>query len=373
MQGQYILTPPKCYEKLDDFLKNEGVKKIFLVCGDSVGQVRMAVYFSTLEKRTGIKVVRFRDYTANPQYSAVVEGVRLFREEGCDMVAAVGGGSAIDVAKCIKLYSDMEPEQNFLLQTVKRNQTKLLAAPTTAGTGSEATRFAVIYYRGEKQSISDDSCLPAVVVMDPSSLDTLPEYQRKATAMDALCHAMEAFWSVFSNEESRAYSMDAIKRILRYKDLYLVNDRKGKEEMLKASHVAGKSINLAQTTAGHAMCYKLTSLYGIAHGHAAGICVAKLLPYMTSHLDQCIDPRGERYLERRFKELARIMGCQEIDEAASLFAGILDEWGLKAPVLRASEELQLLKTSVNIVRLRNNPICLEPGDIECLYRQIFNV
>ena len=146
--------------------------------------------------------------------------------------------------------------------------------PTTAGTGSEATRYAVIYFDGEKQSISDYSCIPSAVLMDASVLKTLPIYQKKSTMMDAFCHAIESYWSVNSSEESRQYSRRAIQLIMENKDLYIGNDETGNTQMLKAAHLAGKAINLTQTTAGHAMCYKLTSLYGIAHGHAAALCVS---------------------------------------------------------------------------------------------------
>lgn len=92
----------------------------------------------------------------------------------CDLIIAVGGGSAMDVAKCIKLYAYMDPGINYLEQKIVPNDIPLLAVPTTAGTGSEATRYAVVYYKGEKQSVCDESCIPSAVLMDASVLKTRP-------------------------------------------------------------------------------------------------------------------------------------------------------------------------------------------------------
>ena len=87
----------------------------------------------------------------------------------------------------------MDSSRNYLEQPIVPNDVKLLAIPTTAGTGSEATRYAVIYYNGVKQSVADESCIPSAVLMDSSVLKTLPLYQKKSTMLDALCHALAAF------------------------------------------------------------------------------------------------------------------------------------------------------------------------------------
>lgn len=108
--------------------------------------------------------------------------------------------------------------------------------------------------------------------MDASVLKTLPDYQKKATMCDALCHAIESFWSVNSTDKSKEYSMAAIQNVMKHMDGYLANTDEGNAGMLLAANTAGKAINITQTTAGHAMCYKLTSMFSSAHGHAAILC-----------------------------------------------------------------------------------------------------
>lgn len=281
------------------------------------------------------------------------------------MIAAVGGGSAMDVAKCIKLYAGREMPEKYL-------HMEFLAVPTTAGTGSEATRFAVIYKDGEKQSVTDENCIPTAVYMDAALLKTLPAYQKKSAMMDALCHAVEAYWSVHSTEESRRYSEDAIRMILENLEAYMGGEYAAGVHMLKAANIAGKAINIAQTTAGHAMCYKLTGLYGLAHGHAAALCVAKLWPYMLEHISQCTDSRGAEYLNTVFRGLAEAMGAEDEKSAAGQFQKLLDDLGLEAPVPEREEDFELLRKTVNPGRLKNHPICLEEPDIDRLYHEILS-
>lgn len=370
---QNVVFASTNYEELDKYFDENEIKNVFLVCGSVFSVLDISKYFNNLECRLGIKVVKFSDFQPNPIYSSVVKGIKLFHEKKCDSIVAVGGGSAIDVAKCIKLYLNANPDENYLKQKIVPNCVKLLAIPTTAGSGSEATRFAVIYYNGGKQSISDSSCIPSMAVLDVSVLKHLPEYQRKSTMMDAFCHAIESFWSIHATEESKELSKRAIELILTYKDLYLANDEIGNKNMLYAAHISGKAINIAQTTAGHAMCYKLTSLYGIAHGHAAAVCVSKLWPYMLSHIENCIEPRGVKYLENTFTEIANTMGCETPKEAIIMVNDLLADLNLAYSVPKESSNYEILVESVNPVRLRNNPIDLSTKDLNNLYHQILSL
>ena len=367
---QIVLVACGDYRDLDQYLQLKDSKKILLVCDPSISFLGINDYFLTLEERLGVKVVRFSDFQPNPLYESVVKGVDVFLTEACDTIVAVGGGSAMDVAKCIKLYSNMDRSENYLKQSIVPNDTPFIAVPTTAGTGSEATRYAVIYYEGEKQSIADYSCIPPVVLFDTSVLETLPLYQKKATLMDAMCHSIESFWSVNSTDESKGYSREAIGLIIKnYKD-YLAGDDSKNELMLKASHIAGKAINITQTTAGHAMSYKLTSLFRIAHGHAAALCIKGIWPFMVEHTGNCIDARGEEYLKGTFAEIADAMGCSSVEEAISKFGNMVDELGLEVPENVTDKDYEVLKNSVNPVRLKNNPVALSVEDIDFIYHSV---
>ncbi len=358
------------YTEISKYLKKLDIKSILLVCDSSIEFLKINKYFKNLQDNIGIKVVRFSNFQPNPHYESVVEGISVLIEKECQAIIAVGGGSAIDVAKCIKLYSNMNHSQNYLKQSICPNDMPFVAMPTTAGSGSESTRFAVIYYEGEKQSISSVSCIPDVIVMDPSVLKTLPMYQKSSTMLDALCHATESFWSINSTEESKEYSSEAIHIIMDNMDQYLDNNDEANAKMLMAANIAGKAINIAQTTAGHAMCYKLTSMYGIAHGHAAALCVKELWEYMLNHIDECIDPRGTTYLNETFNSIAQAYGCNSTEDAIHTFNQILNRLNMTPPKVKNQYDFEILKTSVNPVRLKNNPINLSVEIISRLYNNI---
>lgn len=365
---QLYLPPDGHYRALDEYLTGRGTRRIFLVCGKSLRRLPAGDYFETLEARLGIRVVTFSDFAPNPCYESAVAGTARFREADCDLIAAAGGGSAMDVAKCVKRFANMDLTGNCLVQDVPPGSVPLLAIPTTAGTGSEATRFAVIYCQGRKQSVAHDGCLPDAVVLDPGLLETLPDYHRKASMLDALCHAMESFWSLRASPESRDCARRAIRLLLRAADAYLQNTPAGNRDMLTAANLAGRAINLTQTTAGHAMCYGLTGLYGLAHGHAAALCVLRLWPYMVRNVHRAAHPAQ---LEETFRALAEAMGCASAEEAIEKYSRFFAGLTLPVPKVREADTAALVPT-VNAQRLQNNPVPLDPEDIQALYRQILH-
>ena len=186
---------------------------------------------------------------------------------------------------------------------------------------------------------------------------------------DAICHAIESFWSVNSTDESKEYSKEAIKGILDHMDGYLNNTDVGNTGMLMAAHQAGKAINITQTTAGHAMCYKITSLFGVAHGHAAMLCDRILYPWMIDNMVKCVDSRGLEYLKNTLDEIGIAMGGGDAQSGAEKLKKIFESLELDIP--KATEEqYEELKNSVNPVRLKNHPVQLGINDIDKLYHFI---
>lgn len=369
---QRIICSENNYREFDQwFIENE-LETVMLVCGRSIERQKINPYLEDVQNRLGLRIIRFMDFDPNPLYESVVKGVENFRSESCQGIIAVGGGSAMDVAKCIKLYSNLRGDGEngeWLTAEYVPNNIPFLAMPTTAGTGSEATRYAVIYFDGKKQSITSEGFIPDTVLMDPDALINLPVYQKKATMCDALCHAIESYWSVNSTEESKEFSRVAIRGIMEHIDGYLANSEEGRAGMLLAANTAGKAINITQTTAGHAMCYKITSLFGVAHGHAAILCDRVLFPWMIENTDKCIDSRGEEYLRKTLDEIGVAMGCADGVAGAEKLVEIFDKLELEVPTA-TDEEHEELKSSVNPVRLKNHPIKLTEDTIGSLYHKI---
>jgi alcohol dehydrogenase class IV len=364
---------------MQTFLKNigeirgvlaaHGAKKPLLVCDAAFERLSVA---RALEDALMPHAV-FCVPGANPVYEDAVRAVRAFLDNGCDFIAAVGGGSTIDTAKCVKLFCAMDSEKNYLSQAYVPNGAALLAVPTTAGTGSESTRFAVVYKDEEKQSLAGDAILPGYILLEPSVLETLPLYQKKCTMLDALCQAVESWWSVNSTEESTALSRRAVRMILGNIDGYLRGGKDAARAMLTASNLAGQAINITQTTAAHAMSYKLTSLYHIPHGHAVVVCLAPVWEYMLENTSQCADARGPDYLRTVFSDIAQAMGANHALAAVVFFKKLLGALGVTAPVGAQKSDLDLLARSVNPVRLKNNPVPIDSRTAYTLYKTILNM
>lgn len=358
--SQTILFGEGVHRQIGDILQELGCRKFLLVCGGSFRRLPVADYFEHLD----IPYVTFTDFTPNPQYDEVCRGVEVYRANGCDAIVAVGGGSAMDVAKCIKLYAPMSDDVCYLEQPCVDTGIPLIALPTTAGTGSESTRFAVIYHHGEKQSVHHDSILPDYAVLEPAVLYTLPDYQRKCTMMDALGQAIESYWAVAATAESRKLAAEAIRGVAQHWRGYIFEDDKAATmEILRASNLAGQAIHITTTTAPHAMSYKLTTFYGLPHGHAVALCLPRVWEYMFT----CADAS----LTTVLYEIAACMGVASSQEAVALLDAMLGEMELNGPVATCrDEEMARLVAGVNLERLGNHPVPLSAAALRHLYEQI---
>ena len=357
----------KGIKSLGEALK--GSTKVLLVCDTSFPFLSMKENIEQME----MPLVMFDQFKPNPLYEDVCKGVELFQASKCDTILAVGGGSSIDVAKCIKLYCQMDKDTLYLDQEYKDSGVKLVAIPTTAGTGSESTRFAVIYYNGKKQSVAHDSIIPNVAILEPKVLKTLPLYQKKCTMMDALCQGIESWWSVNSTNESKKLSKVAVETIMQWWREYIFgNTEASAAAVMNAANLAGQAICITQTTAPHAFSYKITSLYHLPHGHAVAVCLPEIWDFMIRHPENCIDPRGYDYVAGIFEEIANAMRTDEIQEAILQFRRMMSIMELKNPISGSDRtfELELLSDSVNQERLKNNPIRLDKADALDSYKTI---
>lgn len=359
-------------DKLPQILKDINCKKLFLVVDSSFPFLNIKDTIEALE----VEKVSFSDFTPNPLYEQVCKGIDLLKAEACDAILAVGGGSAIDVAKCIKLAVLAAEGNNAIIPPLVNTRVAcdgaklpFIAIPTTAGTGSESTHNAVMYYEGSKQTVTNDGVIPDYALLEPSVLKTLPLYQKKCTMMDALCQGIESWWSVNSTDESYEYSRKTIELIMQNWRAYIFdNDDEAAVQIALAANYGGRAINITATTAAHAMSYKITSLYKLPHGHAVAVCLPEIWEYMIGHMDRCIDVRGQEYLSGIFNQIADTMEAATPSAAITIFREMMTAMELQNPMTTNREqELETLSTSVNPVRLKNNPVLLDVQAIRGLY------
>lgn len=384
IENQIVLGKKNLKEELKSFFQEHSFQRIFLVAGSSFSKLSIGKELQELFSELGIAFYHFSDFRANPRLEEVEEGIQAFSAFRGDSILAVGGGSALDTAKCIKLFTGLSKEKPYPEQEFQENGIPLLVHPTTAGTGSESTPFAVIYQDGEKCSVEHESIYPKYRIEDSRSLRSLSLYQKKATLLDALSHAMEAIWSKYSNEDSRAYGQKAISLILmNYKAyLSLENEKDAKnlggavalegpseqvlEDVAEAANLAGKAIAVTKTTAGHALSYKLGSIYQLPHGLATAMVNRALYPFMCREKSRMTDPENLLFL-------AKCFSAETEEEGAKRYLEILEDLEILPNLSVKEGDLENLVAAVNPERLSNHPIALREEDIGLLYKEILGI
>ena len=352
-------------DKLQEILDIINCRKLFMVIDSSYPFLNIKDQI----EQTAVTKVSFSDFSPNPLFEDVCKGIDLFERENCDTILAVGGGSAIDVAKCIKLAVLAKEGREGLIPPLVSKRLEMdgtripfVAIPTTAGTGSESTHNAVMYYQGAKQTVTNDGVLPDYALLEPKVLATLPLYQKKCTMMDAFCQGIESWWSVNATQESRGYAKTAVELITRYWRKYIFdNDADAAAQIMTAANYGGRAINISATTAAHAMSYKITSLYKLPHGHAVAVCLPQIWEYMLE-----VEPDMPVFLD-----ISKAMGFDSPRTAIAGFREMMSEMGLNNPVsVNRDTELETLSKSVNPVRLKNNPIKIDEATAWRLYNRI---
>lgn len=349
----------KDYKDIEKVFNELGIKRPFICCGKSFQKTEIFEYLKQFNP------VVFDNIRPNPRFDDMITAAELFRAENCDFMIGAGGGSPMDSAKMIRLMATNDISK-CLSEPMKNNDIKALFIPTTAGTGSEATKTSVFYLNEvEKTSIANFDFIPDYIIFDEELLKTVPDYQRKCTCLDALCHAIESYWNTKANDESKEYASKAIRLFFKNKDSYLKNETEGNRGMLMASYYGGKAINITGTTAAHAMCYNITMNCGTAHGHSVAAGLSKIWEYMLGNFNGVNDIRGKAYVEKTFAELDDLMG----GDALAAFNGLIDEFGLENP--RADKDLiPVFASKVPDKKLLTNPVALSRQDVEKIYGNI---
>ena len=330
---------------------------------------------SILEK---IKFGKFTDFEINPKIEDIQKGIEIQQKGKFDGILAIGGGSVIDIAKAINILAAQEgPPEEYIKARLKisRKGLPLIAAPTTSGTGSEATHFAVVYIDKIKYSLADHRILPDYALVDPNFTMALPKNITAATGFDALAQGIESYWAVGASEESLSYAEQAIKLSLTNLEQAVNNpDKTSRLAMARAANFAGRAINIGKTTAPHALSYYLTSYFNIPHGHAVGITLGNFIHYnsMISESD-CNHPKGVNWVRGNIRRLLEIMGKPSTESARDMLYSLMDKIELETDIEKLGfnfqKDLTPFVESINMERLSNNPRKLDSRDVEKLLRR----
>jgi len=334
-------------------------RSVFFVSSNSYSRFSFAERL--LEKIPGIQVERFHDFQENPKLEDLIKGLERFRVSGSRLIVALGGGTAIDLAKLIKFYSEYTfvgnesspPEiSNF------NDDIELVAIPTTFGTGSESTHFAVVYAAGKKYSVASYRILPNYYLIDGSFAETLPPHIKGASCLDALCQAIESYWNKNRDEVSVNFAKEALKRVVANFRGFIDGDKSTFREMAYAANLAGKAINITKTTAPHALSYTLTSHFAVSHGHAVALCIRHMFQINEDCFKASRDSDGVQMMQ----DLYNLLGVSRAVDACGLINNFLRWSGLETDIKKLGVEtykdLELIVSNTNLERLSNHPVNL---------------
>jgi len=362
---------------LKSFLSDNQPNSIFLVTGkDSFFASGAHEKLEPVLK--SYNYYRFYDFEENPKVEDVERGIEKFNLNSCDLIIAVGGGSVIDMAKLVNIFhSEKDDISSCILSAeTKGKMLPLVAVPTTSGTGSEATHFAVVYVRRKKYSVANTLLLPDLVIIDPSFTFSASPYLTAVTGLDAFSQAIESYWSINSTEESQKYSIEAAKVIWNnLPSAVNENSFKAKQLMSKASHLAGKAINIAKTTAAHALSYGFTTNLKIAHGHAVSLFLPFFMDYHTKVSEEnCNDTRGMNWVKESMLNIVKSLDL-EIEQLGSETLRFINRCNISIDYSELNISRQLFDQSIGDFseeRLKNNPLSVDEVVLKGLYKSKFN-
>lgn len=288
--------------KVGEQVKTLGGTKALIVTDAYLAKCGMADSIKAKVEAVGCQAVIFGGSEPNPTDKNVDSGVQVYREEGCDMIISLGGGSSHDCAKGIGLVATNGGTIHDYEGIDKSNQAlpPFIAINTTAGTAAEMTRFCIITNTSNKvkMAIVDWRVTPNVSINDPELMAGMPPSLTAATGMDALTHAIEAYVSTIATPVTDSAALMAIKLISQNLRAAVANgqDMTARENMAYAQYLAGMAFNNASLGYVHAMAHQLGGFYNLPHG----VCNAILLPHVEIfNLSTCT---------KRLAEVAQAMG-----------------------------------------------------------------
>lgn len=267
-------------------LKKMG-NKAFIVTGRHVVVSNMMKQLTALLDENGIGCVIFDGITGEPTDTMIENGVEMLKSSGCDFIIGIGGGSPLDSAKAIAAMAVNEGSiADYNGKEITGEILPLAAIPTTAGTGSEATKFTVITdsEKGIKMLLKGDVLVPKLAIVDSSFTVGTPKSVTSATGLDALTHAVEAYTSRKAFSMTDTLAVSAVKRIMKYLPIaYKEPDNSlAREQMSIAALEAGICINNSSVTIVHGMSRPIGALFHVPHGMSNAMLLKECLSFAVS-------------------------------------------------------------------------------------------
>jgi lactaldehyde reductase len=285
-------------------IQARGFKKVFVITDKDLIKFNVSTKVTDLLEKAGIEYTVFSDFKANPTIENVKNGVAAYKEAGCDCIVSIGGGSSMDTGKAVGIIIN-NPEHADVVSLEGAVETKnpcvpTIAVPTTAGTAAEVTINYVItdVEKNRKFVCVDPHDIPAVAVVDPDMMSSMPAGLTAATGMDALTHAIEGYITAGAWELSDMFHLKAIEIIARGLRGAVANTPEGRADMALGQYVAGMGFSNVGLGIVHSMAHPLGAVYDTPHGIANAIILPTVMEYNAP-------ATGEKY-----RDIAKAMGVE---------------------------------------------------------------
>ncbi len=353
---------------LNNFLKDSKFKNIFIISGkksfEASGSKKIMKKF--LINKNVKYYFKINSYPELNELKKIIKEIKIFSP---DLIIAIGGGSVIDYAKIANVLTSSKNLKYEILNSsynVKNKFTKLVAIPTTAGSGAEVTTNAVIYINKIKYSVEGDKLRPDFFFLIPELVLGASNKIKSSAGFDAIAQAMESLISKKSNSKSVAFAKKSLKISLKYYLDFLSNPNKENSyAMCLASNLAGEAISISKTTAPHAVSYPFTAIYNISHGHAVSLTLDKFFKFNFKNIKNA---KCNFNLNDRYKIMFDITKSKDIDSFNGYIKNIKKEANLESNFIKLGIDLKKdyskIISGINIMRLSNNPVQLKKNDLK---------